>query len=408
MYLSLVDQPVDKKKNTIAFVLKLIEYNCYKFNVSKLIGESTQLISYEITQHTAKTGEHYITDSAKEYWKMFTSSMGAGMIVGVLCIIKVLMSKIDASAFGFALLYSLNYAFGFVLIYLLGFTLATKQPAMTAAAIIKAIEDGSKQNIEHGYKHIAFAKLFARLFRSQFIAFVGNVILAFPVALLGVWLIDLATGINIVDAKWHKLLTDASPIQSPALYHAAIAGVFLFLSGIISGSISNKQKHNQFHYRITEHPWLKRNLGTARTSKLADWIDQKRPGIVSNIWFAVFMGSVGSVGVFLGLNLDIRHITFVSGNIALGIYGADFAVGTSMLVWAFIGMWLIGFVNFLVSFSLSLGLALRSRNIPLLEVFSLFKSVLMHFKMFPIEFFFPTLHKKKNNEENLDKEELNK
>lgn len=389
--LLVVNSEIDKKRNSIYLVLKLIEYNCYKNNVTKLIGESTQLISYEITQHTAKTGEHYITNSAKEYWHMFKTAMGAGVVVGFLCIIKILMSKADTSAFGFAFLYSLNYAFGFVLIYLMGFTLATKQPAMTASTLIKAIEDGMRKHIhvEPGEKHIAFAKLFARLFRSQFIAFIGNVILAFPVALLLVWLVDISTGINIVDTKWHTLLTDASPVDSPAILHASIAGVFLFLSGIISGNISNKHKHNRVYYRIQEHPWLKRNLGIERSKKIANWVEHRWPGIMSNVWFGVFMGSAGSIGVFLGLNIDVRHITFVSGNIALGLYGADFAVSTSMLVWAFIGLWVVGFFNFIVSFSLSLGLAFRSRNIPWTEVFPLIRSIWTHFKNFPAEFFLP-------------------
>lgn len=389
--LLVISNELDKKKNSIYLVLKLIEYNCYKNNVTKLIGESTQLISYEITQHTAKTGEHYITNTSKEYWDMFKSAMGAGIVVGFLCVFKVLLSKADTSALGFAFLYSLNYAFGFVLIYLLGFTLATKQPAMTAAALIKAIEDGMKQHLKvnDGDKHIAFAKLFARLFRSQFIAFIGNVILAFPVALLVVWLIDMGTGINIVDTKWHTLLEDSSPVHSPGIFHAAIAGVFLFLSGLISGNVANKQKHNRVYYRIQEHPWLKRNLGIRKTKSVANWVENKWPGIMSNLWFGVFMGSAGSIGMFIGLNIDVRHITFVSGNIALGLYGADFAVNNSMLIWAFIGLWTFGFVNFIVSFSLSLGLAFRSRNIPWTEVFPLIRSIWIHFKNFPAEFFFP-------------------
>lgn len=390
--LLVISSEIDKKKNSIYLMLKLIEYNCYKNNVTKLIGESTQLISYEITQHTAKTGEHYITNSSKEYWDMFKSAMGAGVIVGFMCVIKVLLANPNSSAFGAAFLYSMNYALGFVLIYLLGFTLATKQPAMTAATLISVIENGMKKHVhvDDGEKHIGFAKLFARLFRSQFIAFIGNVILAFPVALLIVWLIDMASGINIVDTKWHHLLTDASPVDSPALLHAGIAGIFLFLSGIISGDISNKHKHNRVYYRIQEHPWLKRNLGVDRTRKIANWVEHKWPGIMSNVWFGVFMGSAGSIGIFLGLNIDIRHITFVSGNIALGLYGADFAVSTPMIVWAFIGMWAIGFVNFIVSFSLSLGLAFRSRNIPWTEVFPLLRSILLHFRNFPMEFFLPT------------------
>lgn len=387
--LFVVRESQDKTVQSINLALKLIEYNCYKNNIKKLIGESTQLISYEITQHTAKTGEHYITESSNEYLKMFKGAMGGGLIVGFLCVIKVLMSKADTSDFGFAFIYSLNYSIGFTLIYLFGFTLATKQPAMTASTLIKVIEEGLKSNEKASEKHKAFAHLFARLFRSQFIAFVGNVILAFPVALLLIWLIDLSTGINITDTKWHTLLDDISPIKSAAIFHACIAGVFLFLSGIISGNVSNKNKHNQVYYRIQENPFLKRTLGISKTAKLAGWLEEKWPGIVSNLWFGVFMGSTHSIGMFLGLNLDIRHITFASGNIALGAYGADFAITLSTWLWCLIGLVLIGFFNFIVSFALSLGLALRSRDIPIFEVFSLQKSVWSHFKQYPTHFFFP-------------------
>lgn len=379
-----------KRKNSINLVRKLIEYNCYKYNVSGLIKESTQLISYEITQHTAKTGEHYITNTAGEYWNMFRGSMGAGIIVGFMCILKVFAHHTDSSIFGHAMLYSLNYALGFCLIYLLGFTLATKQPAMTASTIIKAIEDGRKNHIEGADKHVGFAKLFARLFRSQFIAFIGNVILAFPIALLLVWGIDSAFDVNIVAGEWDKLLIDADPIESRALFHAGIAGVFLFLSGIISGNVANRNKHNQVFYRIQEHPWLKHNFGIQRSTKIATWVDAKWPGLASNICFGLFMGTCGAIGTFLGIGIDIRHITFVSGNIALGFYGSGFDAPTSMLVWAFIGMWLIGFMNFTVSFGLSLFLAFRSRNIPFSETKKLAGSTWKYFKTFPSEFFIPT------------------
>lgn len=54
----ILDADEDRRIKSISFFLKLVKYNCIKNNVRKLINESTQLISYEITQHTAKTGEH--------------------------------------------------------------------------------------------------------------------------------------------------------------------------------------------------------------------------------------------------------------------------------------------------------------------------------------------------------------
>lgn len=377
----------DQKRNTILLGMKLVKYNCRKNNVRKLFNESTQLIAYEITQHTAKTGEHYITKGTSEYWKMFYSAMGAGVIVGILCIIKLLLSKAHASDFGHAMLYSLNYAFGFIAIYLLGFTLATKQPAMTAAALIQSIEKDKHEKDEVKYR--SFAVLFARLFRSQFIAFVGNVIFAFPIALLGIYLIDIAFDYNIAGAKWEKLMTDISPVHSPAIFHAAIAGVFLFLSGIISGSVSNSNKHNRLYYRIQEHPILKLSFGKQQTTRIARWFENKWAGVASNWWFGFFMGSTASIGIFLGLNLDIRHITFASGNLALGMYGSGFDISNAMLFWGIFGIGIIGFINFIVSFLLSLTLAFRSRNIPISDLKFLFIAVWVHFKMSPLEFFFP-------------------
>ncbi|WP_281336711.1 recombinase [Flavobacterium eburneipallidum] len=394
--LFIVDSEMDKKNNEIALVVQLIKFNCYKNNVRKFIAESIQLISYEITQHTAKTGEKYITETRNEYFKMFWNALGGGFIVGILCIIKVLLSKVDTSIFGHAFLYSMNYAFGFIIIYILGFTLATKQPAMTASALIKALEEGELKQGKKTEKYNAFAILFARVFRSQFIAFVGNVIMAFPISLLGIWLIDYAFDYNIAATKWQKLITDISPVHSLAIFHAAIAGLFLFLSGIISGSIANRDKHNQVYFRIAEHPVLKKSFGKVRTLKFAKLYEKKWAGIISNFWFGVFMGSTASIGLFLGLNLDIRHITFVSGNLALGMYGANYEVSDSMLFWGIFGIGIIGLVNFMVSFSLSLGLAFRSRAIPLFELRFVTASIWNHFKSKPFSFFFPTEKKVKS------------
>jgi site-specific recombinase len=391
-----VDKEKDKKNHGIILALRLIKFNCYKNNVRKFIAESTQLISYEITQHTAKTGEHYITESRNEYFKMFKTALGGGFIVGILCIIKVLLSKADTSFFGHAFLYSMNYAIGFIAIYLLGFTLATKQPAMTASALIKALEEGVLKKGKDTEKYKAFAILFARVFRSQFIAFVGNVIMAFPVSLLGIWLIDHFLHYNIAATKWESLLIDLSPIHSLAIFHAAIAGVFLFLSGIITGSVANRDKHNQVYFRITEHPFLKRNLGKTKTLKLAKLYEKRWAGIISNFWFGVFMGSTASIGLFLGLNLDIRHITFGSGNLALALYGANYEVSDAMLFWGIFGIGIIGLVNFMVSFSLSMGLAFRSRAISLFELRFVTVSIWNHFKSSPISFFFPTEKKGKS------------
>lgn len=384
-----IDEEQEKVDKTIAFAKTLIGYNCRKSNVRKLIGQSTQLLAYEITHHTAQTGEHYITSSKKEYWNMFRSACGGGIIVGIMCVIKLFLGKVETSEFGHALLYSMNYAIGFTAIYLFGATLATKQPAMTASALVAAIENGASGQDEKRHRYWNFAVFFARLFRSQFIAFVGNVIMAFPVSLVLIWGIQELFHYNAAAGKWMTLVNDLNPIETPMILHACIAGVFLFLSGIIAGSISNRDKHNSVYYRIEEQPVLKKIFGKEKTAKVARFYEKKWAGIVSNIWFGVFMGTTASVGMFLGLNLDIRHITFASGNLALGLFGNDMSLTTDMWIWGILGIGLIGFFNFAVSFSLSLTLAFRSRNLSFGELIKMAKAVWIYFKISPRSFFFP-------------------
>ncbi len=80
-----------------------------------------------------------------------------------------------------AMIYSMNYSFGFMLIHVLHFTVATKQPAMTAAALASTVQQrkGSKT------AQIAeLAALIINIIRTQFVAILGNISIAIPVAAL--------------------------------------------------------------------------------------------------------------------------------------------------------------------------------------------------------------------------------
>ena len=89
-----INSEIDKKNNTIHLALRLIKYNCHKNNVRQLINESTQLISYEITQHTAKTGEHYITESKSEYFSMLKAAVGGGLSLDCFVLLKHCFQKL--------------------------------------------------------------------------------------------------------------------------------------------------------------------------------------------------------------------------------------------------------------------------------------------------------------------------
>ncbi len=380
-----VDTEEDVLINSKNLVSNTLKYNSHRNNVRELIDDSTRLISHLITSHTAETGTHYIATSSKEYLKMFWKASGGGIIVGFLCIFKMMMSYSHGSEFSHAVLYSLNYAFGFIVIYLLGFTLATKQPAMTAATMAKVLSDESSS--EKNYKE--FANLVAKLSRTQFIAFVGNVLWSFPVALAIIYGMDWFRDENFAVAKADKLLKDLNPIESKAILHACIAGFFLFISGIISGNISNSSIFNQIPERISQSPFLNQVIGAKNSKKLSDFYTKHWAGIISNFWFGIFLGVIAPLGVFLGLDLDIRHITFSAGNFALALYGKGFDIDTYTFVISLVTIFLIGAFNFIVSFGLSMLLAFRSRKVNFGELTIIYKTILKYFIKNPLRFFIP-------------------
>ena len=380
-----VDTEEDILTNSKNLVSNTLKYNSHRNNIRELIDDSTRLISHLITSHTAETGTHYIATSPKEYLKMFWKASGGGIIVGFLCIFKMMMSYSHGSEFSHAVLYSLNYAFGFIIIYLLGFTLATKQPAMTAATMAKVLSDESSS--EKNYKE--FANLVAKLSRTQFIAFVGNVLWSFPVALAIIYGMDWFLEKNFAVAKADKLLKDLNPIESKAILHACIAGFFLFISGIISGNISNSSIFNQIPERISQSPFLNQVIGAKNSKKLSDFYTKHWAGIISNFWFGIFLGVIAPLGVFLGLDLDIRHITFSAGNFALALYGKGFDIDTYTFAISLVTIFLIGAFNFIVSFGLSMLLAFRSRKVNFGELTIIYKSILKYFIKNPLRFFIP-------------------
>ena len=391
-----IEKEADKCEKTIAFYLDMVKTNSKKNNIRKLIDDSVYNITYEITNYTGKTGEHYITSTTGEYFKMLKTALWGGVIVGFMCLVKLYMSmQPDQSDFFRALNYSFNYAIGFVLIYLTGSTLATKQPAMTASTIAKTLESlGDNDNNKEKQKYYTeFSALFTRLFRSQFIAFVGNVFGAFPVSMLLAIGMSYLSGYNIATKKSLHLLEDLNIWHTPVFLHACIAGIFLFLSGIIAGNVASVNNFNNFYYRLSEHPFLKGFFGKVRMQRVANWMQQKWPSVVSNIWFGVFMGSAWAIGHFFGLPLDIRHITFASGNLAYGLYGMNFIISLGNILWCILGIGIIGLGNFIVSFGLSLWIALRSREVPASELKYLGRCVWRAFKARPRAFFFPVKEK---------------
>ena len=383
--LLVIDDEKDVIRKSKNLVINILDYKSHRNNIRDLFNDSTTLLSHLITTHTAETGTNYITTSPKEYLKMFKKASGGGIIVGALCVIKMLYAYVPGSEFYHAFLYSFNYAMGFIMIYLMNFTLATKQPAMTAATMAHVI---SEKNDKKNY--LEFAHLVSKLFRSQFIAFVGNVLWSFPVALGIIYGLEVLFGQNFAAGdKASKLISDLDPIHSKALLHASLAGFYLFVSGVIAGNVGNRSVFYKIPERIEKNPYIKNVFGKNFAEGLSKYYSKNWAGIMSNFWLGIFLGSTATVAHFFNLDIDIRHITFAAGNLALGLYGKEFSVDSYTFILSFITVFLIGFCNFIVSFGLSMFLAFRSRKVEFGEVKQLNIHILKYFLKNPLIFFLP-------------------
>jgi site-specific recombinase len=374
----------------VRFFKQVVRAENTRHSVAALWQQNVELLATRITDNASKTGEHYVTTTRAEYARMFRSAFGAGCIVPLMAMIKIGLSNDPHSPIGGALLYSLNYGLGFVLIYLLHFTIATKQPAMTASYLAATLAgaQNAKERIGVG------ADLIVRTLRSQFIAIVGNVVPAFllPVAIGTAILMN--TGTHYLDREAAgQLLIEQHPLQSLAWFHAAIAGVCLFLAGLISGYFDNKAAYDRIPQRLLQLRWLRRALGRARAERFAGYIENNLGALAGNFFFGCMLGSAGTIGFILGLPLDIRHITFSTAYLGYGMAALDWQLAGSTAALVAVGVLGIGLINLLVSFSLALFVALRAQRVPIGDRRELMREVLRRAARRPQDLLWPPREK---------------
>ena len=367
-----------------------------KYSLKKHFSVNLQLLIFKVIENTSKTGKHYIATDKSAYWKLFLKAVGGGVVVGLLCCNKTRLYFMHFPIFWEAFFYSMNYSIGFMLIHILGFTIATKQPAMTASTIAASLSNNG-QNPDWLYET---TQTLIRLIRSQFISLVGNAAIAFPVAYGLDWLYFFATGHHIANTeKALKLISELNPFQSLALPHAAIAGVYLMLSGLVSGYYENKWVYNKYSVRLRNHPELVDLFGRERLGRIIGYFERNYGGLAGNFALGIFLGSTSAIGSVFGLPLDIRHITFASGNFGIAVASLPGHISSDFMVNSIIGICAIGVMNVVVSFGLSIAFALKSRNARFGEVRSLIGNLGWQFFHHGAAFFFPVKERMADTED---------
>ena len=355
---------------TAQLLSHLVRVNRDSASLRALLGSSTELLASRVTERNAETGEHYIARNTREYLALLGAAAGGGAVLALTTWLKLMLGALALSAFWGGLGFGINYAVSFVIIMLLHFTVATKQPAMTAPAMAARLKEvveapaagdpgtGTSPAIEGFADEVTF------LLRSQFVSIVGNVGLVMPVAVL--------LGMLLAWAGWDGVMTHGKAtgilahhhLLGPTALFAAATGVLLFLSSLIAGWVENWFVFNRLDAVIAYHPRVTARLGVARARRWGVYWRDHISGWAANISLGLMLGLVPPVLAFFGLPFEVRHVTLVAGQIAIA--ANDLGAGVwrqPALWWAAAAIPVCGLLNLAVSFTLAFRLALAAQNV---------------------------------------------
>lgn len=379
------DLPVDFQRSVLFFE-RIVFFESRKNRIGALVADNIGLLAFQISEHKSHTGEHYITNTKKEYMAFFRSACGGGVFAAVMGLFKLMIHQLHLALFWQHFWYSISYAMGFVGIHVTGSTLATKQPSMTAAALAGSLDINKNGLVSPAELAITFGKVW----RSQFVAFAGNLLFTFPVAFLLAVVYDLLLGHPIASgAEAYKLLEDQNPLETPVYIYGAITGVMLFISGLISGYYDNLVLFAKIPERVENHPLLNKFLPKRFLHRFGQYLRGNLGSLAGNIALGFLLGFPSFFGNIFGISLDIRHITISTAHYAIGMYGTRFDPSLYQLLGALAGIGIIGLMNFLVSFSLAFWVAIRSRNIHFGEYLRIPYYILRYFRSYPLDFMYP-------------------
>jgi site-specific recombinase len=256
---------------------------------------------------------------------------------------------------------------------------------MTAAALATILRE---RRGEERVREIATYA--ARIMRSQLAAVLGNVLVVSAGAAMFVYLWKLTFAHPFLaeseaQAVYHQL----SPASSGTVFYAALTGVILWLASVVGGWFDNFCVYHRLPLAIAQHP-VGRYLGYDRMQRWSESLSQNASGWATNVSLGFMLGMTPALGHFLGLPLDVRHVTLNSGVLSL----ASASLGQR---WFGGGMFLLGVagvavmfvLNLSVSFLLSLITAARAYELPAAENRALFRALYRRFIDAPRDCFLP-------------------
>ncbi len=377
----------DPRPELLHLVRELVRVEHQQRGLRALLARHYSLLARQVAERHAETGSHYITRDRAEWLDMLRKAAGGGAVVAGTTFAKFAIVAIGLTAFWSGFWSGVMYAACFVLIMLLHWTLATKQPAMTAPALADSLPRGEGNDdatIE------AFVDRVTQLIRSQMAGIIGNLAAVAPIVLAVQLGAKQLFGHTLIGAESSAYVLHSLHLLGPTVLFAAFTGVLLFASSLVAGWAENWFVFHRLDSAIAWNPRFVARLGAARAQRWAAWWRANISGIVANTSLGLMLGMVPALLGFLGIPLDVRHVTLSTGQLAAAL-GHDgwAALSNPAFWWCLASIPLIGVLNLSVSFWLAYRVALRSRGIASRERSRIYRALWARCRREPLSFLRP-------------------
>lgn len=341
-----------------AFAAELVEGSVRQRNAREAVNHAVQRLTRKVVEHAGRDGHHYIASGWKE---RFASGAGGGLVTGFTAIFKGLIRQMGIAPGLAGGLTWLNYSGSFILMQLAAFSLASKQPAFTATALARNLDEAPNgQAVENEVEYIA------ALCRSQVSVTLGNVLAAVPasVTLAMLWVSITGEPAVPVQEALHTV-NEMNPAESASLFaFSALTGVSLWISSLVNGWAANWCSYRDLPRAIEERSWVKTRFGPAAARRTGHFVGKHWPAMASYVVLGFLLGFVPSLAQFAGIPLEARHVTLQAGALAIAgqVLWSAGELTPGMLAWGTAGVAVIAVCNFGVSFVLALWTALRAEG----------------------------------------------
>ena len=185
-----------------------------------------------------------------------------------------------------------------------------------------------------------------------------------PAVLLVNTLIQVILGRSMISVADAHHVLETLTVVGPALLWAGFTGGILFAASMIGGWTENWFVLHHLDSAMRHNPRITAVLGSERAARWSAFMRDNISGFASNIALGFMLGLIPAFTGFFGLELQARHVTLSTGQLAAAGASLGLEAFRHWQIWSCVlAIPLIGALNLGVSFYLAFRLALQAHNV---------------------------------------------